>query len=212
MCSSDLLAFEKQLPDIWVDTLPQRWGVTQLGGLSGRTLGLVGLGAIGTEVAARALAFDMRVIAYRRSGRPSGIDGVDVAASLHDVVSQADHLVLAAPATAETHHMVNAGVLQSAKRGLHLVNVARGSLIDQDALIAALDDGRVALASVDVLDPEPPTPDHPFFLHPRVRVSPHVAWSSPDSLARTWRIFADNVRRYRDGLPLNGVIDVSAGY
>ncbi len=98
------------------------------------------------------------------------------------------------------------------KPGVHVVNISRGSLIDQDALLTALDDGRVALASLDVVDPEPLPAGHPLYAHPRVHLSPHVSWSSPQTIVRTFEIFADNLTRYRNGAPLRGHVDLEAGY
>jgi phosphoglycerate dehydrogenase-like enzyme len=108
--------------------------------------------------------------------------------------------------------MINAESLAAIKRGAHLVNIARGSLVDQDALLAALDDGRVACASLDTVDPEPLPSGHPLYAHPNVRVTAHISWSAPDSLRPTLDLFADNVRRYRAGEALHGLVDVEAGY
>jgi phosphoglycerate dehydrogenase-like enzyme len=206
-----MLAFAKRLPGTWVTEPPPAWNRADLAGLRGRTLGLIGLGAIGTEVARRALAFEMDVVAARRSERPAGIAGVRVA-PLGDVLAVADHLVVAAPATAETRHLLDAAAFAVMKPGVHVVNIARGALVDQDALVAALDGGRVAMASLDVVDPEPLPAGHPLYRHPRVRISPHVSWSSPDTVARTLDMFLDNLRRYRAGEQLAGIVDVEAGY
>jgi phosphoglycerate dehydrogenase-like enzyme len=84
--------------------------------------------------------------------------------------------------------------------------------VDQDALLRALDDGRMALASLDVVDPEPLPAGHPFYLHPAVRLSPHVSWSSPRTVQRTFQLFADNLERYRSGQDLLGAVDLDAGY
>jgi phosphoglycerate dehydrogenase-like enzyme len=98
------------------------------------------------------------------------------------------------------------------KPGVHLVNIARGSLIDQDALRQALDSRRVAMASLDVVDPEPLPDGHWMYGDRRVRLSPHISWSSPGSQFRTVEMFLDNLRRYRAGEPLHGVVDLDAGY
>jgi phosphoglycerate dehydrogenase-like enzyme len=209
---ASMLAFEKRLPETWVDAPPARWSTAQLGGLSGRTLGLVGLGAIGREVARRALAFDMRVVAVRRSGRPSDLPGVEVEPKLEDVLAVADHLVIAAPETSQTRHLIDGPALAAMKPGAHLVNIARGALVDQDALLVALDGGHLAAASLDVVDPEPLPEGHPLYAHPKVRLSPHVSWSSPDTMIRTMQMFVDNLHRYRSGQPLLGMVDTDAGY
>ena len=98
------------------------------------------------------------------------------------------------------------------KRGVHLVNIARGSLVDQDALRTALDDGRVALATLDTVDPEPLPDGHWMYEHPRVRLSAHVSWSSPRAFERIVASFTDNVRRYAVGEPLEGIVDPDEGY
>ena len=208
---AEMLAFAKQLPDSWITAPPPRWNVANLSGMRGSTLGLVGLGAIGTEVARRALAFDMRILAARRDPTKPAPPGVEVA-PLEDVLQQADHLVITAASTPGTRHLLDAKTLGMVKEGVHVVNIARGALIDQDALLEALDSGRVAMASLDVVEPEPLPEGHPFYAHPRVRLSPHISWSAPETAQRTVELFIENFRRYRAGQPLEGIVDTAAGY
>jgi phosphoglycerate dehydrogenase-like enzyme len=207
-----MLAFEKHLPDMWIREPVARPMPDALGTLAGKTLGLVGLGGIGLAVARRALAFDMRVRACRRTAAPSPMAGIEMAPSLRDLVASADHLVLAAPATAGTRHLLDAALLAAVKPGVHLVNVARGALVDEDALRTALDDGRVALASLDAVDPEPLPAGHWMYAHPRVRLSPHVSWSAPGALDELVDRFVTNLRRWCRGEALEGVVDPAAGY
>jgi len=207
-----LLAFEKRLPESWIERPPERWNQAELGGLAGRTLGLVGLGGIGTAVARRALGFEMRVRALRRSGGPSPLAGVEMAADLAELLGSADHLVIAASATPETRHLIGRDALANVRPGVHLVNVSRGSLIDQDALREVLDAGSVARASLDVCDPEPLPAGHWLYSHPRVRLSPHISWSAPGALERLFATFAENLRRYREARPLEGRVDLERGY
>jgi len=208
-----ILAVEKRLPDAWIHEPPAGgWHFGGLGGLAGKTLGLVGFGAIGSAVAVRALAFGMRVRACRRTRTPAAVDGVELVPTAAELARVADHLVVAAPATAETRHMVGVDVLAAAKPGMHLVNVARGSLVDQDALRAALDDGRIAMASLDAVEPEPLPAGHWMYAHPRVRLSPHVSWNAPGALDELVDRFIENLRRRRDGEPLAGIVDLAAGY
>ena len=207
-----VLAFEKQIPETFIHEPPPAWSRANLGLVAGKTMGLVGVGAIGTEIARRALAFDMRVVALRRSDRPLPLPGIEPATSLQDVLTGADHVVIAAPLTAETHHMIDAAAFGMMTDGVHLVNIARGALVDQAALIAALDSGRVSLASLDVVDPEPLPAGHPLYTHPRVRLTPHISWSAPVTMPRTMQIFLENLARYRRGEPLEGHVDVVAGY
>jgi phosphoglycerate dehydrogenase-like enzyme len=207
-----MLAFEKQLPDSWLHEPPPQWNIATLGGLKGRTLGLVGLGAIGQEVARRALAFDMRVVAVRRRKGPSAVDGVATLDSLPALLEVSDHVVVAAPATPETHHLMAGPEFAAMKSTAHFVNVSRGSLVDQDALITALEANDLAMASLDTVEPEPLPAGHPLFAHPRVRLSAHISWSSPDSMLRTLELFIENLRRFRAAEPLEGIVDIDAGY
>jgi phosphoglycerate dehydrogenase-like enzyme len=207
-----MLAFEKDLPAQWRDRPPERWGTARLGTLVGRSLGLVGVGAIGTEIARRALAFDMSVVAVRRRAARSPLNGVTILPTLTELAALSDHLVVAAPATEATTHLVGEEVLAAVRPGVHLVNIARGSLIDQKALHRALDDGRVAMASLDVTEPEPLPPGHWLYDHPRARISAHVSWSSPGTMARTAAIFGQNLTCYLAGLPLDTPVDPGTGY
>jgi phosphoglycerate dehydrogenase-like enzyme len=208
---AQMLAYEKHLPEAWITEGPDQWHTAQLGGLDGRTLGLVGLGGIGAAVASRAVPFGMRVVGLRRSAQPPP-PGVERAASLDEVLAVADHLVLTAPGTAETRHLMNPATFAAVKAGVHLVNIARGSLVDQDALRDALDSGRVAMASLDAVVPEPLPAGHWMYEHPKVRLSPHISWSMPGASDVLVTTFIENLRRYLAGQPLEGVVDVAAGY
>jgi phosphoglycerate dehydrogenase-like enzyme len=207
-----MLAFAKRLPESWITSPPAQWNRAQLGSLQGSTLGLIGLGSIGVEIARRALAFDMRTVAARRKPAPSPVAGVEVTTDLDLVLAAADHLVVAAPSTPRTRHLIGPDALATMKAGVHLINIARGNLIDQDALRQALDSGRVAMASLDVVDPEPLPPGHWLYSHPHVRLSPHISWSAPGSQGRTLQLFVDELRRYRSGQPPRGLVDVAEGY
>ena len=209
---ASMLAFEKHLPEVWLTAPPEQWNVADLGGLEGRTLGVIGLGSIGSAVATRALAFDMTVVGLRRRDRPSPVAGVALVPHLDALMAVADHVVIAAPATAATTRLIDDATLAGIKPGAHLVNVARGTLVDQGALLRALDDGRVARASLDVVDPEPLPDGHPLYAHPRVRLTPHISWSAPRTVRRTFSIFVENVSRYRAGDPLVGTVDREEGY
>jgi phosphoglycerate dehydrogenase-like enzyme len=209
---AQMLAYEKHLPEAWVTEAPGQWHSTELGGLDGRTLGLVGLGGIGAAVASRALPFGMRVVGLRRSAKPPPLPGVERAASLADVLAVADHLVLTVPGTPETRHLLDAAAFAAVKPGVHLVNIARGSLVDQDALRDALGAGQVAMASLDAVEPEPLPADHWMYGHSKVRLSPHISWSMPGASDVLVTTFIENLRRYLAGEPLEGVVDVEAGY
>ena len=167
-----------------------------LGTLDGKTLGLLGIGEIGGRVAALAKAFSMTVIAHRRA--PAPVEGVTLV-GFDDLLARADHLVVAAPLTPETAGLIDAAALAKVKRGVHIVNIARGGIIDTDALVAALHDGRVGAASLDVTDPEPLPPGHPLWSAPNARITPHIAWSSAKTPHRIFALFADNIGRFAKG-------------
>jgi phosphoglycerate dehydrogenase-like enzyme len=173
---------------------------------------LVGLGAIGTAIACRALSFDMEVLACRRTAGPAPLEGVSVLSDLATLLGRADHVVVAAPATARTRHLIDAAAFDAMKPGTHLVNIARGSLVDQEALRRALDDGIVARATLDTVEPEPLPAGHWLYTHPAVRLSPHISWSSPRTMGRTVELFVENLSRFRAGAALNDIVDPMAGY
>jgi phosphoglycerate dehydrogenase-like enzyme len=154
----------------------------------------------------------MHVRAHRRTRQPSPIPGVEIATSLSALLEGADHLVVAASATQATHHLISREALARVRPGLHLVNVARGSLVDQEALREALEDGRVARASLDVVTPEPLPAGHWLYSHPKVRLSPHISWAMPGAIDLLYRSFAENLRRFLAGEPLAGRVDLGEGY
>ncbi|HEX6244868.1 MAG TPA: NAD(P)-dependent oxidoreductase [Polyangiales bacterium] len=208
-----LLHHEKRLEQVFVQRPPERWPMrTPLGTLHEKRLALYGFGAINAAVARRALPFGAHVRALRRSKQPSPVAGVELVDSFENLIDGADILVLAAPVTPETRHVLNAKTFAQFKPGLHLVNVARGELIDQEALRVALDDGRISAASLDAVTPEPLPAGHWLYTHPKVRLSPHISWSWPGAIDTIRRIFADNLRRYLDGEPLENQLDPAQGY
>ncbi len=209
---ASMLAFGRGFPQHWLRAVPKHWNFQRMETLAGSTLGLIGLGGIGERVARLATAFDMRVIAVRRTRAPSPVAGVEVVTSLDSMLQHVDHLVLAAPGTANTRRIIDADALKRVKPGVHLVNIARGSLVDQDALREALDDGRVARASLDVVEPEPLPEGHWLYSHPKVFLTPHSSWSSTAFFDAAIEIFVANLRRYLAGEPLEHLIDRDEGY
>jgi phosphoglycerate dehydrogenase-like enzyme len=207
-----VLAAAKRFPDTWLSEPPKHWNFARLDVVHGRTLGLVGLGGIGTAIAERAVPFGMRVLALRRTSAPSGVPGVEIAGSLAELLRTSDHLVLAAPATDRTHHLLDADAFALVKPGVHIVNIARGALIDQDALRVALDDGRVSLATLDTVDPEPLPAGHWLYAHPQVRLSAHVSWYTPEMFRSVIDLFVDNLGRFLRGEALFGIVDPAEGY
>jgi phosphoglycerate dehydrogenase-like enzyme len=203
---ASILAQAKRFPSAWI-TRRDDWRTVQMDTLDGKTLGLLGFGSVAREVAQRAAPFGMRILVHRRSSSGAMPDGVTRAASLIHLLREADHLVLAAPHTPATRHIINGDAIARMKPGVHLVNVARGGLVDQDALLAGLETGQVGAASLDVAEPEPLPAGHPLYTHPRVRLSPHVAWNSPDTLDRLVDKFNLNLARLIDDQPLIDVLE-----
>jgi phosphoglycerate dehydrogenase-like enzyme len=198
--------------DDFLNDSPQRWGWAWMGEVAGKTLAIVGLGGIGTAIARRASAFEMNVIAMRYRYAPSPVPGVKMTGSLPELLGCSDHIVLCAPLTAATHSLIDAAAFAQCKPGAHLINVSRGALVDEEALLYALDSGRLALATLDVSVVEPLPGGHPFYTHPRIRLSPHVSWAGPRVTERSLDILIDNLRRARRGDPLEGVVDQERGY
>ena len=207
-----LLTAVKQLPDHWLSEPPRRWVLADLGSLEGATVGLVGLGSINRAVAERLTPFGCRMVAVTRSGTPSPVSGVEVTTDVREAVADADHVVLGVPLTPETEHMFDDDLFAAMKPGAHLVNIARGRLVDQDALRRALDGGRLGMASLDVCEPEPLPAGHWLYSHPGVRLSAHVSWSDPGALDRLHAAFADNLDRWLADEALIDVVDPAAGY
>ena len=209
-----ILAWAKRFPETFLHEPPKYWNfpIPTLDRVEGSTLALVGLGGIGEAIARRALAFGMHVRAMRRTDAPSPVDGVEMVNTLDELLPGAAHVVLAAPATKRTRHLIDARAFDMMTEGAHIVNIARGALIDQDALRAALDDGRVAMATLDTVDPEPLPAGHWMYTHPKVRLTAHISWYTPELLQATFEIFLENLGRFRGGEPLLHVVDVEEGY
>lgn len=209
---AQMLAFAKHLPQAWITEPPEHWNLADLGTLRDSHVGIIGYGGIGEAVARRALPFGSLVKAYRRRPIPPADAEVEIVTDLLALVAWSDHLVITAPSTPATHHLVGPAVLAVMGPGAHLVNIARGALVDQEALRPALDDGRVALASLDTVDPEPLPEGHWLYTHPRVHLSPHISWSSPERYDRILGVFLEELARWEAGEPLVNVVDRGEGY
>ncbi|WP_029150599.1 D-2-hydroxyacid dehydrogenase [Microbacterium indicum] len=209
-----VLAGAKQLPRLqeaqaakqWDD----RWTMRHLDEMK---ILVIGLGGIGKAVATRFHAFGAEVWGTSRSGRPvEGVDRLVRMEEMPDAVSQVDAIVVTLPGTEQTEHLLGEDLLSRAKPGVIVSNVGRGTVIDEKALLAALEDGRVSYAALDVFEVEPLPEDSPLWSHPRVLVSPHTAALSTQEDARIVRLFADNARRFLDGEPLRNVVDTVEFY
>lgn len=190
-----------------------QWINVPLGRVSGTTIGIVGLGAIGQAVARRGLALGAQVVGLRRSGAQSGISGVQHVADVETLVAASDHIVIAVPATAETRHLFDDALLAKVKPGAHIINVARGSVIDQDALVRALDGaGGPGFATLDVTEPEPLPDGHILYTHPLVRLTPHVSSNHTQVRHRLLEKIRDDISRFVRGEAPSDVVDPVRGY
>ncbi len=178
-------------------------------------VGLVGLGGIGRAIARRCAALGMVVRAVRRRPelpRPDGIVWVGNQGEVARLASESDVLVIAAPRTAQTERIVDAAVLEALPEGAHVLNVARGELLDEEALLTQLDSGRLGGCALDVFATEPLPAGHPFWTHPRVLVTPHVSAVSSLFWERETTLILDNIQRYLAGMELQNIVDLESGY
>lgn len=195
-------------------------GWYNLGGreLAEQTLGIVGMGSIGRRIARLGRAFGMRVVGIRRSfanaenRRDPDLDQSYPPQALHELLGQADYVVLAVPLTAETERLIGEAELRAMKSNAYLVNIARGRVIDEQALIKALREGWIAGVGLDVVETEPLPSYNPLYSMPNVILTPHVAGMSVHYERRLAELFAENLRRYRAREPLNNRFDPERGY
>lgn len=209
-----VLAGAKGLPRLLEDQRdrrwPERWEMRQVEEM---TVLVVGLGGIGAECARRFDALGARVWGTSRSGRPlEGVERLVSPDALSEVVAEVDAIVVTLPGTAQTRHLIGDDVLRAVRPGVIVTNVGRGSVIDEAALLRALDDGRVGFAGLDVFEEEPLPEDSPLWSHPRVLVSPHTAALSSREEERIARRFAENATRLLDGRELRAVVDTVEFY
>jgi len=183
--------------------------------ISGRTMGIVGLGGIGSAVARRAYyGFDMRIVATDSRGihKPEYVAELRDPGWFPEMARQVDVLVAAAPHTRETERMFNEPIFRSMKKTAYFLALSRGKLFDDMALVRALREGWIAGAGLDVFPQEPPPSTHPIFDCPNVVMTMHTSGWGPERQKRLIEFFAENVRRYTEGLPLLNVVDKKTGY
>lgn len=210
-----LLAFAKRLDGSIALRRRRQWDRLQGIELRGHSLGIVGLGSIGLETAKLAKCFGMRVLASRRSDTeaPAGtVDTLVPAERLHDLLSASDFVVLTAPSTAATYHLIGEAELRAMQPHAVLINVARGALVDEAALVRALREGWIAGAGLDVFEEEPLDPESPLYTLDNVLISCHSAGTTDQFGERVLPILADNVARFLSGRPLRNRIDPIQGY
>jgi phosphoglycerate dehydrogenase-like enzyme len=189
-----------------------RWdrGAARPDELAGARVVILGYGLIGRAIAVRARALGARVVGVRRRGRPSR--DIVVGPGWERLLGDADFLVIAAALTAETRGMVGERELRALPGGAWLINIARGPIVDEAALVAALSEGRLGGAALDVFDEEPLPAGHPLWSLPNVILTPHVSGYTDRMPARAAALFLDNLARFRSGRRLRNLVDPKAGY
>jgi phosphoglycerate dehydrogenase-like enzyme len=230
-----IFALAKKIPEAMRFQAQRVWAQQQLWEdrpgpreVAGATLGLIGLGSIGAEVARLAAAVGMRIVAVRehpekgtehRAQPRAGASGVSWHAEavygpdqLERMLAVADYVVIAAPLTGRTRAIINAERLAQMKPEACLINVARGALVDEPALIAALRSRKIAGAALDVFSAEPLPPDSPLWQMEHVLITPHTAAVTDRLWTRHYELLSDNLRRFLAGEPLRGIVDKSKGY
>ena len=208
-------------------TYQQRWDWFMPSELRGATVGIVGYGSIGREIGRVCHALGMRVLAARRSGSAAREtyripdlaqaagpepDAVYLPSELGEMLPACDYVVLIVPYTSESHHLIDKTALRAMKTSAVLINIARGGIVDEAALITALREGWIAGAALDVFADEPLPEDNPLWEMPNVLISPHVAGFTPHYHERVMGVFSENLRRFLDGRPLLNLADREKGY
>jgi phosphoglycerate dehydrogenase-like enzyme len=216
-----MLAFAKHLPDAMRAKSDSAWRPYWPEVLEGKTLGIVGAGHIGSQAGRVARVMGMRVLAIRRSaprrliggdtGDPS-IDEMMPPTDLHYLLSESDYVAIATPLTPETRGLIGAPEFAAMKPTAVIVNIARGAVIDEPALIAALKSGQIAGAALDVFSQEPLPPESELWRLDNVIMTPHISGGMPDYMERVVNLLCDNLRRYLAGQPLMNAFDAERGY
>ena len=215
MALAGLLALARRFPMLWAEQQAQQW-IPMLGermprDLPGQTATIVGWGPIGQKLSSLLQALGLNVVAVRQQAGPQTplqADAVERVTfeQLQQVLPRTDWLILACPLTDKTRQLVNAHALGALPKGAHLINVARGEVVDQSALVAALQSGHLGGAFLDVFQHEPLQRDSPLWAMPQVMVTPHAAGHSDGNEKRVSQMFLDNLRRFASGQPLHQVV------
>lgn len=215
-CLLAMLAHFRNMALMQADQKARRWERFATTDLQGKAVAVVGLGHVGVEVARLSKAFGMTVLATKarpeRSELPPTVDRFYPPAELHAMLSLADVVVLIVPHTPATERLIDASAFAAMKQGAFLINIARGAVVDETALIEALRSGHLGGAALDVFATEPLPADSPLWDMPNVLVSPHSASTSDRENERITDLFCDNLRRFLDGAPLRNVLDTERLY
>ncbi len=209
-----ILMIVKRLPDFLRQQAGHTWKKLPLREAAGLTVGLIGAGSIATEIARRCKAIGMHVIAIRRHPKKpaSYVDRVFPGEQLETLLSMADFVVIAVPLTPETRGIIGAAQLQQMRPDAWLINIARGAVVDEEALIRALQQKQIAGAALDVFTTEPLPAESPLWEMEQVIITPHNSWSTPSLEEREAALFLENLERYLNGRPLRNIVDKTLGY
>jgi phosphoglycerate dehydrogenase-like enzyme len=211
-----LLAIARRLPQLLELQRERTWQPLRGRELGGLTVGIVGYGSIGAEVAHLLAPFGTTVLATRRRPERGVGDATNVRilgdADLDQLLGESDAVVLAAPLTEQTAGLIGAPQLQVMRESAWLINISRGRLVDEAALRRALESGWIAGAVLDVFNDEPLPPDSPLYSVPNLVITPHTSWSSDRVTERGLALFIENLRHYLAGEPLENLVDLEAGY
>ncbi|MGC8668364.1 MAG: phosphoglycerate dehydrogenase [Chthonomonadales bacterium] len=202
------IALARHIPELHQKMRSGGWGGASGVLVTGKTIGIIGVGNIGKAVAHRAAGFQMRILGYdpALSEPPKDAPSMELT-SLHRLLAESDFVALCAPATSETRHIINADRLAQMKPTAFLINTARGSLVDEEALVAALHAGQIAGAALDVFEHEPLPPDHPLRQAPNVILSPHNAFNAAEAAAAMGRRSVENVLAAMQGRVPPGLLN-----
>ncbi len=213
-----LLALTRHIPTCLDWQRRKYWGKSEgyrmLHEIAGSTMGIVGFGKIGRGVAQRARAFELDLVAVDAQavdGQPY-LNEVWPPSRLHDLLARSDVVVITAPYTPETYHLIDAAALATMRSTAYLIAVSRGGIVDEDALVAALGNGQLAGAALDVTEQEPLPPESPLWQLPNVIITPHLAGASAPKERRCVEILRDNLIRFANGEALLNVVDKQRGY
>jgi phosphoglycerate dehydrogenase-like enzyme len=213
-----LFSLTRFMPACWERQKTHRWERGDLyraaREINGGTMGLIGYGAIGRATAKRAAGFGMKVVAVDAQPAPPDAHVAEVwpTSRIDELLRQSDVVVVTAPLTAETHHLLDAERLAQMRPDAYLIVVSRGGIVDEDALAAALREGRIAGTGIDVAETEPLPADSPLWDAPNLVITPHMAGASSDKERRCVEILRDNLIRYVNGEPLLNEVDRARGY
>ena len=210
-----MLSFCRNMTVHFKDQMNRKWRrLPEYRELSGFTIGIIGIGKIGEKIAETAKALGMKVSGLRRNPDRTSpyVDRMFGPDQLLEMLPACDWVVISAAATKETEGMIGAPEFNAMKKSAHIINIARGALIQEDELIKALREGRIAGAGLDVFEKEPLEESSPFWELPNVIITPHVAGGTPYYVDRLVDIFCENIKRYYSGKPLINLVDRKLGY